>query len=144
MTGPGAPEWPKREWAPRWHAVLLEQTDGIPTPTAAALRAVLALHVPTLTYPKQNADDRHCPGDDFSGYDGEPPDWPCQTITAVVVAFGLRMTARCPTCTPNAAHDPHSPVWPDGRLVTHRAYRLGGITCPSSLTVGLTAGQLGP
>lgn len=148
MTGPDAPEWPRPQWAPRWHTVLLEHATG-DTPAAAALRAVLTLHTPEKAWKDLRSHEHNCPGDDFSGYDGERPDWPCGTINAAAGSLGLHMTARCPTCTPAPAGldmaPGVTPVWPDGRLVTHIAYRLGrGVTCPSSLTVGLTPGQLGP
>jgi len=44
-----------------------------------ATQVIFDLHSPNLT-------DRYtvtCPGDDYSGYDGEPPEWPCPTIVAL-------------------------------------------------------------
>jgi hypothetical protein len=140
LTGPA--EHPTVEWAPRWHARLLELAAG-DTPTAAAATAVLLLHAPVRTYPKLASEDHHCPGDDFGGYDGEAPDWPCRTVQDIAAAFGVALHARCPVCSPLSAT---KPVWTDGRLVTHIAYRLadGRQPCPYSLTAGLAPGQEGP
>lgn len=66
------------------HAQLLAAIDGRTNP---ALRAVVELHKPKNRY----APDRpwwQCEGDEFSGYDGEPPDWPCETIVAIARALG--------------------------------------------------------
>jgi hypothetical protein len=128
-------------WAPYWHARLLELAAG-DTPPAAALTAVLTLHAPVRPYPWLASLDHHCAGDEFGGYDGEPPDWPCETIKAAAGAFGVALHTRCPACSPNYAT---TPVWPDGRIVSHIAYRLdGNPTCPYSLTAGLAPGQEGP
>lgn len=45
--------------------------------------AMLKLHSPTqVAYPE-------CTGCDFSGYEGEPPEWPCRTIIATANAHGI-------------------------------------------------------
>ena len=50
-------------------------------------RVIFDLHAPSLT-------DRYmvtCPGDDFSGCEGDPPEWPCPTITALAEYHGISL-----------------------------------------------------
>lgn len=48
-------------------------------------RAVLDLH---------KADEHgHCGGCEFSGYEAEPPGWPCETTAVVAAAIGLTVPA---------------------------------------------------
>lgn len=61
-----------------------------------ALRRVVELHHPedywrgakTRTGEPFPADWR-CTGDEFGGYDGERPDWPCETVTRIAGALGV-------------------------------------------------------
>jgi hypothetical protein len=55
-----------------------EQLAAVTDPLA---RAVLDLH----------HEDQHgrCAGDEFGGYDGEPPAWPCDTVIVVARHFGI-------------------------------------------------------
>jgi hypothetical protein len=57
--------------------VFVAALDAVTDPVA---RVVLDLH----------KDDRgSCAGDDYSGYEGEPPGWPCRTVEAVAAALGI-------------------------------------------------------
>ena len=59
---------------PRIRAALA-QLDAITDPTA---RAVLELH----TRDRDSA-HAHCDGCDYSGYEGDSPDWPCRTVDLI-------------------------------------------------------------
>ena len=56
------------------HAALLAGTDG-------ALRAVVELHALD--------DNMDCAGCDYSGWESEPPLWPCRTITLIAEQLGI-------------------------------------------------------
>lgn len=56
---------------------LLESAAG--NPLALAL---LELHKPKQRY-DHSAEYWDCLGDEFGGYDGERPDWPCETVSVV-------------------------------------------------------------
>jgi hypothetical protein len=50
--------------------------------------AVLQLHAPAFsTY--SNWPDGICEGCDATGYDWEPPEWPCRTMEAMAKAWGI-------------------------------------------------------
>lgn len=55
--------------------------DAVTDPVA---RAVLDLH---------KLDDGYCRGDEFGGYESEPPTWPCSTVDAVAEAVGIPVPA---------------------------------------------------
>jgi hypothetical protein len=57
--------------------VFVAQLAAVTNPVA---RVVLDLH---------KAEGGWCEGDDFGGYDGERPEWPCRTVEAVAVALGI-------------------------------------------------------
>lgn len=57
--------------------VFVAQLAAVADPVA---RAVLDLH---------KAERGWCEGDDFGGYDGERPEWPCRTVEAVAAALGI-------------------------------------------------------
>jgi hypothetical protein len=57
--------------------VFVAQLAAVIDPVA---RAVLDLHEPHTW---------GCAGCDFSGYDGEAPEWPCRTVEAVAAALGI-------------------------------------------------------
>lgn len=46
-------------------------------------RAILDLHAEN--------DRGECDGDEFGGYDGLPPDWPCSTVEAVAARYGIEL-----------------------------------------------------
>lgn len=52
--------------------------------TNPVARAVLDLH---------KRDDGQCVGCDWSGYEGEPPGWPCRTVEAVAGALDIVVPA---------------------------------------------------
>lgn len=58
-------------------SVFVAALDAVTDPVA---RAVLDLH---------KRDDGQCAGCDYSGYEGEPPGWPCRTIEAVAGVLGI-------------------------------------------------------
>lgn len=53
---------------------------GLTDPLA---RDVLDLH--------SEDDHGECEGCDYSGYEGEPPSWPCRTVEAVASRFGVEI-----------------------------------------------------
>jgi hypothetical protein len=95
------------------HADLLRTIDGRADSAFreefAALRAVVELHRPSSSRFHRGA----CDGDEFDGYDAEPPDWPCQTIVAVARALGEPYLSPCPDC-------PDVPLFDPGDRWTHR------------------------
>ena len=50
-------------------------------------RRILDLHAPDL----EAGWTPQCPGCDFGGYDGEPPEWPCRTIVALAEHHGIAL-----------------------------------------------------
>jgi hypothetical protein len=80
------------------HAELLAVIDRRTDPAFAnefgALRAVVELHAPEI---KSHAPTgATCAGDEFGGYDGEAPDWPCDTIVVIARALGEPYLKACP------------------------------------------------
>jgi hypothetical protein len=73
--------WRRRE-ADRRERVMIahERLAEVTDPVA---RAVLDLH-------RENGRGQ-CEGDEFGGWDGERPDWPCDTVRAVAKAVGIEM-----------------------------------------------------
>lgn len=59
------------------HAALKAKAD----PTS---HAMIELHAPSedATFPE-------CQGCDFSGVEGEPPEWPCRTVIALANVHGI-------------------------------------------------------
>lgn len=69
---------------PPLHARLLEAAADSPV-----LTELLTLHAPR--WPGYGT--RHdCTGDEYSGYDAEPPDWPCETVAVVAHHLGVEIT----------------------------------------------------
>ena len=68
---------------PRLRAALaaLDALDGL-------ARDVLDLHTFDPAYPCS----RSCEGCDFSGYEGDPPDWPCRTVDLIAERHGIDLT----------------------------------------------------
>lgn len=48
---------------------------------------ILNLHAPDVDAQWS----QECPGCDFGGYEGEPPDWPCRTVRALATHHGIDM-----------------------------------------------------
>jgi len=69
---------------PRLRAALaaLDALDGL-------ARDVLDLHA----FDRSNRYGWHaCEGCDFSGYEGDPPDWPCRTVELIAGHHGIDLT----------------------------------------------------
>jgi hypothetical protein len=108
------------QWADTWHHQLTNRAAATTTLTGRALLDVLDLHTPTNPYPERDLwADRDCGGDDYNGYDGETPDWPCRTIAAIAGALHTPMYRPCPRCS---THDRTVRVWPDDTLIDHLIY----------------------
>jgi hypothetical protein len=59
-------------------------------PTALPLTDLLTLHSPKWS---GYGASYQCMGDMFSGYDAEPPDWPCETVAVVAGHLGVDLGA---------------------------------------------------
>jgi hypothetical protein len=66
------------------------------------LRDVLELH---------EADGEQCAGCDWSGYDGEPPEWPCRTVRLIAARYDVEVMAK-----PSMPRE-----WADGPLPEFRS-----------------------
>lgn len=80
LSGEPVPKRPAPPFPPG-HARLVEATDG-------ALRAVVELHGPRLDLGIW----WQCRGCEFGGYDGEPPVWPCGTVTLIAEQLGVDLS----------------------------------------------------
>lgn len=58
--------------------------------------AILGLHAPDT----EGQWASPCPGCDYSGYEGEPPEWPCRTVRLVAEHHGVDL----PDCDLPGAH----------------------------------------
>jgi hypothetical protein len=60
------------------------------SPAALPLTDLLTLHSPRWS---GYGTSYRCMGDMFSGYDAEPPDWPCETVAVVAGHLGVELGA---------------------------------------------------
>lgn len=75
-----------KAWESKHAAQLAAMTRALDERGDRVTRLVLDLH-------SRTARDE-CSGCDYSGYESEPPEWPCRTIEALAHAHGIPMPDR--------------------------------------------------
>lgn len=74
----------EQERAEKWAEIAAEHARHVAA-TDGVARAVLELHAPVQDFHGVGA---HCDGCDASGYEWEPPGWPCRTYELVTDGSG--------------------------------------------------------